>query len=58
VPITSLFYAEESRDFVLNPAKEDIQAAPLFSKKALDDPSWANDSYRYFGQQPYWTEKK
>ncbi|MGZ3524012.1 MAG: PRC-barrel domain-containing protein [Thermodesulfobacteriota bacterium] len=58
VPITSLFYAGESRDFVLNATKENIQSAPLFSKKALDDPGWANGFYRYFGQQPYWTTKE
>jgi sporulation protein YlmC with PRC-barrel domain len=58
VPITSLSYREEPRHFVLNAMKEDIQSAPLFSKKALDDPRWANDFYRYFGQQPYWTKDK
>jgi len=58
VPITSLSYAEESRDFVLNTTKENIQSAPLFSKKALDNPGWASDFYRYFGQQPYWTTKE
>jgi sporulation protein YlmC with PRC-barrel domain len=57
VPITSLFYSGESRDFVLNATKENIQSAPLFSKKALDDPGWASGFYRYFGQQPYWTTK-
>jgi hypothetical protein len=23
----------------------------------LNNPRWAGDVYRYFGQQPYWTEK-
>ena len=58
VPITSLSYAQESRDFVLNTTKEDIQSAPLFSKKALNESGWASESYRYFGQQPYWTNEK
>ena len=58
VPITSLSYVEEPRHFALNTTKEDIQSAPLFSKKALDDPGWANGFYRYFGQQPYWTKEK
>ena len=57
VPITSLSYAEEPRHFVLNATKEDIQDAPFFSKKALNDPDWANEFYRYFGQQPYWTKE-
>jgi sporulation protein YlmC with PRC-barrel domain len=58
VPITSLSYVEEPRCFVFNIAKENIQSAPIFSKKALDDPGWANGFYRYFGQQPYWTKEK
>ena len=58
VPITSLSSGDEPRHFVLNTTREDIQSAPLFSKKALDDPDWANDFYRYFGQQPYWTKEK
>ncbi len=58
VPITSLFYAEEPRHFALNTTKEDIQSAPLFSKKALDDPGWANGFYRYFDQQPYWIKEE
>jgi len=58
VPITSLSYVEEPRYFALNTTKEDIQSAPLFSKRALDDPEWANSVYRYFGQEPYWTKEK
>jgi len=58
VPVTSLSYGEEPGRFVLNSTKENIQSAPLFSKKALDDPGWANGVYRYFGQQPYWTREK
>ena len=58
IPITSLSYVEEPKHFVLNTTEENIQSAPHFSKKALDDPGWANDFYRYFGQQPYWTGEK
>jgi len=58
VPITSLSYTEEPRQFLFDITKEGIQSAPLFSKKALDDPSWADMSYRYFGQRPYWTNEK
>ena len=58
VPITSLSSVEEAGHFALNTTKENIQSAPLFSKKALDDPGWTNDVYRYFGQQPYWTKEK
>ncbi|HUL36195.1 MAG TPA: PRC-barrel domain-containing protein [Thermodesulfobacteriota bacterium] len=58
VPVNSLSYDEESRHFVVDATKEKTQFAPLFSKKALDDPGWADGIYRYFGQQPYWTEEK
>jgi len=58
VPITSLSIDGKPRHFVLNTTRENIQSAPHFSKKALDDPGWADDFYRYFGQQPNWTEEK
>ncbi len=58
VPIASLSSAEAPGYFALNTTKKDIQSAPLFSKKALDDPDWATGVYQYFGQQPYWTEGK
>jgi sporulation protein YlmC with PRC-barrel domain len=58
VPITSLSYVDEPRHFVVNTTRENIQSGPLFSKKALNDPDWANGLYRYFGQQPYWTKGK
>ena len=58
VPVNSLSYVEEPRHFVLDATQEKIQAAPLFSKKTLDDPGWADGVYRYFGQQPYWTNEK
>lgn len=58
VPVAALSYAEEPRHFAMNTTKQDIQSAPLFSKKAMDDPDWASESYRYFGQQPHWTKEK
>ena len=58
VPVTSLSYVEEPKYFALNTTKENIQSAPIFSKKALDEPGWANGFYRYFGQQPYWTREE
>ncbi len=58
VPITSLSYVQEPRYFAMNTTKESIHSAPLFSKQALNNPNWANDYYRYFGQQPYWTQEK
>jgi hypothetical protein len=53
-----LSYVEEPKHFVLNATEEKIQSAPLFSRKTLDDPKWAENVYQYFGQQPYWTKEK
>jgi len=48
--------AEEAR-VVLNVDREKLDAAPEFDRtKAMTDRKWAGDVYRYFGQQPYWTE--
>jgi len=58
VPVNSLSYNEEPRHFVLNATKEEIRSSPLFSKKVLDDPRWADRTYRYFGQQSNWTDEK
>ncbi len=58
VPVNSLTNAEEPKHFVLDATREKIQSAPLFSKKTLDEPGWAEGVYRYFGQQPYWTKEK
>ncbi|HVP79386.1 MAG TPA: PRC-barrel domain-containing protein [Thermodesulfobacteriota bacterium] len=58
VPANFLSYVEEPRHFVLDATKEKVLSAPLFSKKTLDDPRWADGVYGYFGQQPYWTNEK
>jgi sporulation protein YlmC with PRC-barrel domain len=44
--------------FVLNITREQLAIASGFDEFAdLSNPRWAGDVYRYFGQQPYWTEK-
>lgn len=44
---------------VLNIGKEELYSAPRFDKtKDLNDMKWAAGVYRYFGQQPYWTEEE
>ena len=43
---------------VLNMGKDELYSAPRFDKtKDLNDMKWAHGVYRYFGQQPYWTEE-
>ncbi len=44
---------------VLNVDKEKLEGAPEFDRaKAMTDRKWAENVYRYFGQQPYWTEEE
>jgi hypothetical protein len=47
------------QDCVLDSSKEQLDSAPVFiSKSDLEDLRMAEDIYRYFGQQPYWTEEE
>jgi sporulation protein YlmC with PRC-barrel domain len=45
--------------FVLNTTKERLALGFDFNASGdLSNPRWAGDVYRYFGVQPYWTEKE
>lgn len=42
--------------FVLNTSRAHLAIASGFDESSdLNNPRWAEDVYRYFGQQPYWT---
>jgi sporulation protein YlmC with PRC-barrel domain len=57
VPFSALSTRGEN-GFVLNTTREQLAIASGFDEFAeLSNPRWAGDVYRYFGQQPYWTEK-
>jgi len=44
--------------FVLNTTQEQLVSAPSFNESAdMNDLRYAENVYRFFGQQPYWTEK-
>jgi hypothetical protein len=44
--------------FVLNTTSEQLALAPGFDEFSdLNNSRWAGNVYRYFGQQPYWTEQ-
>jgi hypothetical protein len=58
VPFESLNYDTEGRQLVLNLDKEKLDSAPAFDKTALKDRTWAEETYRHFGQAPYWGEIK
>jgi hypothetical protein len=56
VPLGSL--SCEEKDCVLNASKETLDSAPTFvSEYDLAERKLAEDIYRYFGLQPYWTEE-
>jgi hypothetical protein len=55
VPLDALSCKEQS--CVLNASKDSLDSAPIFvSEGDLAEPKTAEDIYRYFGVQPYWTE--
>ncbi len=56
VPFTALTYDHQKKHPLLDMSWEKLQAAPKFSKKELTDRQLAGEVYKYFGQQPYWTE--
>lgn len=56
IPFNALSYKNKEKHFVLDASRERLEGAPVFTKKDLGDRKWAEDVYRYFGQQPYWTE--
>ena len=61
VPFSALTISEEASQpiqVVLNVDKEKFYTAPSFDPQYLDNPQWANGLYRFFGQQPYWTEEE
>ena len=55
VPFHKLTYGHKERFFVLDISKERFATAPTFDRYMLSR-TWAEDAYRYFGLQPYWTE--
>ena len=55
VPFAALSCTEQS--CILNASREELDSAPIFvSEDNLAEPETAEDIYRYFGLQPYWTE--
>jgi sporulation protein YlmC with PRC-barrel domain len=56
VPFDALSFNTQDRHFVLDATREQLESAPGFDRKAMGDRKWAEEVYRYFGRQPYWTE--
>jgi len=58
VPFGALAYDPEGKHLVVDISWERFQSAPRFSKNELMmDRRREEEVYRYFGQQPYWTEE-
>jgi len=55
VPFGALSLKPEENIFVLNTTLDELESAPAYSKAYMDN-RWTEEVYRYFGQQPYWTE--
>lgn len=57
IPFNALSLGDKGRYFVLDISRERLESAPTFSMITdLANRKWAEDVYKYFGQQPYWTE--
>ncbi len=56
VPMSALNYNTQGKYLALNMDQAKFNAAPNFTLNDLSNPQWASQEYRYFGQQPYWTE--
>lgn len=57
VPFSALNFDQMEKYLVLNATNEKLDSAPAFRVGDLSNEKWAEDVYRFFGQQPYWTEE-
>ncbi len=59
VPFNELTYDRSGKHLVVmvDISWEKFQSAPKFAKAELTDRQRAEEVYKYFGQQPYWTER-
>jgi sporulation protein YlmC with PRC-barrel domain len=58
VPFEACSFDPKGPGFVLNVSREKMGSAPAFFRSTdLASRKWAEDSYRFFGLQPYWTEQ-
>jgi hypothetical protein len=58
VPFEACSFDPKGPGFVVNVSREKLRSAPTFFRSTdLAGRKWAEDSYRFFGLQPYWTEE-
>jgi sporulation protein YlmC with PRC-barrel domain len=56
VPASCFSYDESARTLSLNADQRTFHLAPVFNANRMDDLSQLVNSYRQFGQEPYWTK--
>jgi sporulation protein YlmC with PRC-barrel domain len=57
IPFRALKYDPIAKHLILDISKEKLAVAPAFKMSDLSAQGGAEDFYRYFGQQPYWSEE-
>jgi len=58
VPFEACSFDPKGPGFLLNVSREKLRSAPAFFRSTdLASRKWAEDSYRFFGLQPYWTDE-
>jgi len=58
VPFEVCSFDPKGPGFVLNVSREKLRSAPAFFRSTdVATRKWAEDSYRFFGLQPYWTDE-
>jgi sporulation protein YlmC with PRC-barrel domain len=56
-PVTALSREPMGRPFVLDVRSDRTASAPVYDQTRLSSRMWAEDVYKYFGQQPSWSEE-
>lgn len=56
VPVGAFTYDRENRVVVMDVDREKLSLAPEFALSDLNDPTFAEKVYRFFGLMPSWTE--
>lgn len=59
VPFEACSFDHKGPGFVVNVSRERLRTAPDFFRSTdLTNRKWAEESYRFFGLQPYWTDEE
>jgi sporulation protein YlmC with PRC-barrel domain len=56
VPFGALSFERTGGYFILDISRERLESAPQFDRTRFASSAWAEDVYKFFGLQPYWTE--